>query len=88
MHRIVWFFAYVLIATATQAQAPANVPVIKISPVGSTIQFAVKASVSLEGTFDKWDATLTFTSDHAVDGVLDIKIQAASVNTEIGRAHV
>ncbi len=81
MRRIVWFFAYVMIATAAQAQAPANVPVIQVSPVGSTIQFAVKASVSIEGTFDKWDATLTFASDHVVDGVLDIKIQSASVNT-------
>src|SRR5580698_11212095 len=81
MRRIVWLVAYVVMASATNGQAPAVVPVIKVSQAGSTIQFAVKASVSIEGTFDKWDATLTFTSDHAVDGVLDIKIQAASVNT-------
>jgi polyisoprenoid-binding protein YceI len=81
MRRIVWLVAYVVMASATYAQAPLGIPVIKVSQVGSSIQFAVKASVSIEGTFDKWDATLTFTSDHAVDGVLDIKIQAASVNT-------
>jgi polyisoprenoid-binding protein YceI len=81
MRRIVWLVAYVVMASATQGQAPAQIPVIKVSQAGSTIQFAVKASVSIEGTFDKWDATLKFTSDHAVDGVLDIKIQAASVNT-------
>jgi polyisoprenoid-binding protein YceI len=81
MPRIAWLVALVIMASATYAQAPANVPVIKVSPTGSAIKFAVKASVSIDGTFDHWDAALTFTSDHAVDGVLDIKIQAASVDT-------
>jgi polyisoprenoid-binding protein YceI len=44
----------------------------------------VKSSIDLEGTFKKWDATLTFTSPDASTGVLDIEIQAASVNTESG----
>ena len=68
----------------SRAQAPSDVPVFKITPVKSTIKFAVKASVAIEGTFDKWDATLTYTSNHVEDGVLDIKIQAASVNTGSG----
>jgi len=55
-----------------------------ITPVGSSIKFYVKASVALEGTFDKWDATLTFTSPDVTTGVLDVKIQAASVNTGSG----
>jgi len=38
----------------------------------------------LEGTFAKWDATLAFTSPDVTTGVLDIKIQAASVNTGSG----
>ena len=59
-------------------------PGFKITPVKSTIKFAVKASVPIEGTFEKWDATLTYTSAHVEDGVLDIKIQAASVNTGSG----
>ena len=79
-----WLVAAVLIASVTQAQAPADVPVFKITPVKSTIKFAVKASVPIEGTFDKWDATLTYTSAHVEDGVLDIKIQASSVNTGSG----
>jgi polyisoprenoid-binding protein YceI len=74
----------VLFALSTQAQAPSEVPVFKITPVKSVIKFAVKASVPIEGVFDKWDATLTFTSNHAEDAVLDIKIQAASVNTGSG----
>src|ERR1700753_54159 len=83
MRRLGWLVAYIVIASAlhAHAQTPANVPIIKVSPVKSTIQFAVKASVPIEGTFEKWDATLTFTSAHVEDGVLDIKIQAASVNT-------
>jgi polyisoprenoid-binding protein YceI len=44
----------------------------------------VKASVALEGTFDKWDAAMTFTSPDVTTGVLDIKIQADSVNTGSG----
>jgi polyisoprenoid-binding protein YceI len=56
----------------------------QISRANSAIRFSVKASVALQGTFDKWDATLTFTSSHVEDGVLDIKIQAASVDTGSG----
>ena len=74
----------VLLALSTQAQAPSEVPVFKITPVKSVIKFAVKASVPIEGVFEKWDATLTYTSAHVEDGVLDIKIQAASVNTGSG----
>jgi polyisoprenoid-binding protein YceI len=64
-----------MIASVTQAQAPTDIPVFKITPVKSAIKFAVKASVPIEGTFDKWDATLTYTSSHVEDGVLDIKIR-------------
>jgi polyisoprenoid-binding protein YceI len=48
------------------------------------MKFSVKASVAIDGTFDKWDATLTFPSTDVTTGVLDIKIQAASVNTGSG----
>jgi polyisoprenoid-binding protein YceI len=65
--------------------ALAQTPVFAISPPPqSTIKFSVKASVAIEGTFDKWDATLTFASPEVTTGVLDIKIQAASVNTGSG----
>jgi polyisoprenoid-binding protein YceI len=62
----------------------AQVPVFKITTEDSSIKFSVKASVALEGTFDKWDATLTFTSPDVTTGVLDVKIQADSVNTGSG----
>jgi polyisoprenoid-binding protein YceI len=44
----------------------------------------VKSSVDIQGDFNKWDATLTFTTPKVSTGVLDIKIQAASVNTGSG----
>ena len=62
----------------------AQVPVFKITPEDSSIKFFVKSSVALEGNFDKWDATLTYTSPALSTGVLDIKIQAASVDTGSG----
>jgi len=68
----------------TQAQDPAGVPIIKITKEDSSIKFHVKASVAIDGTFDKWDATATMTSPDVETGVLDIKIQAASVNTGSG----
>jgi polyisoprenoid-binding protein YceI len=44
----------------------------------------VKASVALAGKFDKWDASLTFTSPEETTGVLSITIQADSVDTGSG----
>jgi polyisoprenoid-binding protein YceI len=62
----------------------AQAPVFEITPGDSKVTFYVKASVALVGTFEKWDATLKFTSTDVSTGVLDIKIQAASVNTGSG----
>jgi polyisoprenoid-binding protein YceI len=75
-----------LIASAVLLPPPAQEqgPVFTITPEQSSIKFFVKASVAIEGNFDKWDATLTFPSTDATSGVLDIKIQAATVNTGSG----
>ena len=62
----------------------AQAPVFEITPTESSIKFDVEASVAIKGTFDKWDATLTFTSPDVETGVLDIKIQADSVDTGSG----
>jgi len=74
------FLAAALLSQPAQAQ----VPVFAVTPGTSTIKFDVKASVPIAGNFDKWDATLTFTSTDVTTGVLDIKIQAATVNTGSG----
>jgi polyisoprenoid-binding protein YceI len=76
--------AFLLFVTVASAQTSTDVPVFKVTPVKSTIKFNVKASVPIDGVFEKWDATLTFSSNHAEDGVLDVKIQANSVNTGSG----
>jgi polyisoprenoid-binding protein YceI len=62
----------------------AQVPVFAFTKEESAINFSVKASVALEGKFDQWDATLTYPSTDVTTGVLDIKIQADSVNTGSG----
>jgi len=62
----------------------AQVPVFEFAQADSKITFYIKSSVALEGTFDKWAAPLTFTSTDVTTGVLDIKIQADSVNTGSG----
>ena len=58
-----------------------EVPVFQITPVESTIKFGVKASVPIEGSFDQWKASLTFTSPDVTTAVFDVEIQAASVDT-------
>ena len=49
------------------------------------MNFSVSASVPIAGKFDTWEASLfTFTSRELSTGVLDIKIDAASVDTGSG----
>jgi polyisoprenoid-binding protein YceI len=62
----------------------AQVPVFEISQADSAIKFNVKASVAIAGTFDKWDASVTLTSPDLTSAVLDVKIQADSVDTGSG----
>jgi polyisoprenoid-binding protein YceI len=77
---VLGLLSFALIASLGRAQAP----VFTIASEDSSVKFYVKASVSLVGTFDKWDAALTFTSPDVTTGVLDIKIQAESVDTGSG----
>lgn len=81
---IIFSLALILFASIAQAQSPAGVPVFKITPLDSKIKFDVDASVAIEGTFDKWDATLTFASTDVTTGALNIEIQAGSVDTGSG----
>ena len=73
--------ASALLPSLSRAQ---EVPVFVITPVESSIKFDVQASVAINGTFDKWNATLTFASPDVSTGVLDVKIQAATVDTGSG----
>ena len=75
---------FLLTSAVLMSASPAEAPVFEITKEESTIKFEVEASVAIVGKFDKWDAKLTFTSPELSTGVLDIKIQAASVDTGNG----
>ena len=78
--KVFWLVASIALPSLGKAQ----VPVFVVTPEDSSIKFFVKASVAIGGTFDKWDATLAFTSPDVTTAVLDVKIQADSVNTGSG----
>jgi polyisoprenoid-binding protein YceI len=73
-----------LVFAALPSVNRAQAPVFKFETGESTIKFDVESSVAIVGKFDKWDATLTFTSPELSTAVLDIKIQAATVDTGSG----
>ena len=79
------FAAVCLVAfAALPSLAQDQPPAFAIATDESKITFYIKSSVALEGTFKKWDASMTFTSPDVTTGVLDIKIQADSVDTGSG----
>jgi polyisoprenoid-binding protein YceI len=73
-----------ILSAALPLLSRAEAPVFAVTPENSSINFFVKASVAINGAFDKWDATLTMSSPDVATAVLDVKIQAASVNTGSG----
>ena len=77
---ILCLLAFCALPSANRAQ----VPVYEVTPVESTIKFGVESSVPIKGTFEKWNATLTFSSTDVRSAVLDIEIQADSVNRGSG----
>jgi polyisoprenoid-binding protein YceI len=81
---VLCLLACTVFPSVSRAQAATGAPVFDITKEDSSIKFSVKASVEIAGTFDKWDATLTFASPDLTTGVLNIKIQADSVNTGSG----
>ena len=76
--------ALLLAFCASLSASRAQVPVYEVTPVESSVTFGVESSVPIKGTFDKWDASMTFASADVRSGVLEIKIQADSVNTGSG----
>ena len=77
---ILCLLVFAVFPSLSRAQAP----VFEISTGDSTIKFDVESSVAIVGKFDKWGASLTFTSPELSTAVLDIKIQAATVDTGSG----
>jgi len=81
---VVCLVASALLAPVTRAQANPGVPVFEVTPVESNINFEVDASVAIQGKFDKWKATLTLASTDVSTCVLDVEIEADSVDTGSG----
>ena len=77
---ILWLFASLSFPSLNRAQ----VPVYEVTPVESTIKFGVDSSIPIKGTFDKWSASIKFSSADVRSAVLEIEIQADSVNTGSG----
>ena len=84
MRPILFSFFAILFSPVSWAQAPQGVPVFEITRIDSWIKFHVKSSMTIAGKFDKWDASVTFASPDETTGVLEIKIEAASVDTGSG----
>ena len=59
----------------------AQVPTYEFTTVESSIKFGVESSVSIKGVFEKWNASIKFSSRDIRSAVLDIEIEADSVNT-------
>src|SRR5580693_5063619 len=59
----------------------AQVPTYEVTPAESSINFGVESSVSIKGIFEKWNASIKFSSRDVRSAVLEIQIEADSVNT-------
>jgi len=77
-------FLCLLFSVMLPSLSRAQGPIFTVTPEQSDVKFFVKASVAIDGKFQKWEATLTFPSTDATSGVLDIKIYADSVDTGSG----
>jgi len=74
---VLWLVVFCIFPSANRAQ----VPVYEVTPDESSIKFGVESSVSIKGTFERWDASIKFSSRDVTSAVLDIEIEAGSVNT-------
>jgi polyisoprenoid-binding protein YceI len=59
----------------------AQVPTYEVTPEESSITFGVDSSVPIKGIFDKWNASIKFSSRDVRSAAIDIEIEADSVNT-------
>jgi polyisoprenoid-binding protein YceI len=77
--------ALCLLAIGTLPPASrAQVPVYEVAPVESTIRFGVESSVPIKGAFSKWNASIKLSSVDVTSALLDVEIEADSVNTGSG----
>ncbi len=72
------------LAVAPSVSFAAAAPVFTVLQAGSLVTFHVKASMPLQGRFDKWRSTLTFASPDVSTGVFQVIVDANSVDTGSG----
>jgi polyisoprenoid-binding protein YceI len=73
--------AFLMAFLASSRPSYSQVPTYEFTPVESNIKFGVESSVSIQGVFEKWNASIKFSSRDIRSAVLDIEIEAGSVNT-------
>ena len=87
--RLSTLIRYVLASTAClmaflaspRASYTQEVPTYEVTPTESSIKFGVESSVSIKGIFEKWNASIKFSSRDVRSAALDIEIEGDSVNT-------
>ena len=79
---VLCLLAFCALPSANRAQ----VPVYEVTPVESTIKFDVGSSVPIKGTFDKWNASMKFSSTDVRSGVLDIDLARPTVEKRRGQS--
>ena len=73
--------ACLMIFLASPGASYAQLPTYEVTPEESSIKFGVDSSVSIKGNFEKWNASIKFSSRDVRTAVLDIEIEADTVNT-------
>lgn len=79
-----WILPVLLALLSVPSVSRAEAPVFAIVPAGSSVNFHVNASMTVQGKFDKWTGSLTFTSPDISTGVFKLRVDASSVDTGDG----
>ena len=66
---------------ASSRPSYSQVPTYEFTPTESSVKFGVDSSVSIKGIFEKWNASIKFSSRDVRSAAIDIEIEADSVNT-------
>src|SRR5258708_11340533 len=81
VNRVFAFAICMTVFFASPRPGCAQVPTYEVTPEESSIKFGVDSSVSIKGNFEKWNASIKFSSRDVRTAVVDIEIEAGSVNT-------
>ena len=80
-----WILPGLLALAIAPSAAVAEAPVFAVVPGSSSVTFkVVKASLPIQGRFQKWNSSLTLTSPDPSTAVFEINVEAASVDTGSG----